>query len=171
VTPPPLPTVLPNLRSPSQSIAEGSSPMGNTEVSTPPKQPAVSAPITPESKSEAAPKPLPQEQTSSSRAGTDVPGTRVNPRLDFIGSWGTDIKDCRVGKGDLLSISANRAEAFGGKCEFIATTQETISNWRVRADCSRRGERWKANIKLTLNGNRLTWSSERGTITYVRCSR
>jgi hypothetical protein len=172
VTRPAPPTALPDVRSPPQSAEGGSpSPMGKTEVSTPPKPPAVSAPITPESKPEAAPKPLPQEQTSSPRSGPDVPVTGAIPRLDFIGSWGTDNKECRVGQGGPLSISANRAEAFGGKCEFTATTQETVNHWRVRADCSRNGERWKANIKLTLNGNRLTWSSERGTISYVRCSR
>ena len=86
---PPLPTVLPDVRSPSQSTPEGSSATVKTGVTTPPQLPAVSAPIAPESKSRAAPKSLPEKQTSSS-TGPDSPDTRVTPRLDFIGSWGKE---------------------------------------------------------------------------------
>jgi hypothetical protein len=161
---PPLPTSPPL----SQPTQERSFHTGETELSTPSKPAAMSTPITPEIKrSEATPKSVPQEQMiSSSTSGTAVPGTPVTAHLDFAGTWG--VKGCRVP----YYISANRAQGYGGrKCEFIQTTQETVNTWRVPADCSRGVERWKANIKLTLNGNRLTWSSERGTVTYVRCSR
>jgi len=160
-TRPPLPTNPPL----SQPTQERTFHTGETEL--PSNPPAMNTPITPEIKrSEATPQPVPQEQMiSSSTSGTVVPETPETAHLDFVGTWG--VKDCRVP----FSISANGAQGYGGrKCEFIATTQETDNTWRVPADCSRGVERWKANIKLTLNGNRLTWSSERGTVTYMRCS-
>jgi hypothetical protein len=41
--------------------------------------------------------------------------------------------------------------------------------WRLRARCDDKTERWNANVRFTLSGNKLTWSSERGTTIYVRC--
>jgi hypothetical protein len=162
---PPPPTVLPDVRSSSQSTPEGSSATVKTEVPTPPQLPPVGAPIASDSQSGAPPKPLPEKQTSASTSGPDSPDAPVIAHLDFVGTWG--LKNCR----EPFSISASRAQGYGGrKCEFIQTTQETVNTWHVPADCSRGVERWKANIKLTLNGNKLIWSSERGTFTYVRCS-
>jgi len=96
---PPLPTVLPDVRSPSQSTPEGSSATVKTGVTTPPQLPAVSAPIAPESKSRAAPKSLPEKQTSSS-TGPDSPDTRVTPRLGFYR---------KLGQGNTASGSCNNS--------------------------------------------------------------
>jgi hypothetical protein len=37
------------------------------------------------------------------------------------------------------------------------------------ATCSDQRSRWTANVRLEIRGDRLTWSSERGSQTYVRC--
>jgi hypothetical protein len=86
--------------------------------------------------------------------------------ISFIGGWGVDVAQCRESH---LTLTASRAEAFGATCEFHSTQRESSNVWRLRALCADNNERWNANIRLTLSMSKLTWSSERGTTTYVRC--
>jgi hypothetical protein len=86
--------------------------------------------------------------------------------ISFTGGWGIDLADCRDSP---IKITARRVEAFGTACEFRSTERESSNVWRLRAECSSKNERWNANIRLTVSTSKLTWSSERGTETYVRC--
>jgi hypothetical protein len=89
----------------------------------------------------------------------------------FIGGWADGIGECREGQdhGAPLVISAHAAKTAGGECDFRSVLREAASRWRVVARCSSEGESWNAHINLKLAGSNLTWSSERGTDTYVRC--
>jgi hypothetical protein len=90
----------------------------------------------------------------------------------FKGGWGASLEQCREaerGRSPIL-INARGAEAFGTGCKFSSTQQTGANEWHVRATCTDSGEQWKANIRLTVTGNKLTWVSERGTARYVRCS-
>ena len=86
--------------------------------------------------------------------------------VSFIGGWGIDLAECRDSP---IKITARRAEAFGTACEFNSTQRESSKVWRLRAECASKTERWNANVRLTVSTSKLTWSSERGTTTYVRC--
>jgi hypothetical protein len=86
--------------------------------------------------------------------------------ISFTGGWGNDLAECRDSP---INITARRAEAFGTACEFRSTERESSNVWRLRAECASKTERWNANIRLTVSTSKLTWSSERGTTTYVRC--
>jgi Putative peptidoglycan binding domain len=86
--------------------------------------------------------------------------------ISFIGAWGIDVAECRESP---ITITARRAEAFGAACEFHSTQRETSNVWRLRAECASKTERWNANIRFAVSTSKLTWSSERGTTTYVRC--
>jgi peptidoglycan hydrolase-like protein with peptidoglycan-binding domain len=86
--------------------------------------------------------------------------------VSFTGGWGIDVAQCRESP---LTITARRAEAFGAACEFHSTQRESSNVWRLRALCANNSERWNANIRFAISGSQLTWSSERGTTTYVRC--
>ena len=86
--------------------------------------------------------------------------------VSFIGGWGVDLAQCRESP---LTVTARRAQAFGATCEFHSTQRESTTIWRLRAACANDSERWNANIRLTLSDSKLTWSSERGTTTYMRC--
>jgi len=88
------------------------------------------------------------------------------PELNFLGGWGVDVAQCRESP---ITITARRAETAGVKCEFNSTQQESLNVWQLRARCANGSERWNANVRFTISGNKLTWSSERGTTTYVRC--
>ena len=87
--------------------------------------------------------------------------------ISFIGAWGVNAEEC--GKSPVKVTARRAADAFGAACEFRSTERESSNVWRVRALCTNEGEHWNANIRFTLSGSKLTWSSERGTTTYVRC--
>src|SRR5262245_18383379 len=86
--------------------------------------------------------------------------------ISFIGGWGNDLAECRESP---IKITARRAEAFGTTCEFHSTQRESSNVWRLRAECASKTERWNANIRFTVSTSKLTWASERGTTTYMRC--
>jgi len=87
--------------------------------------------------------------------------------ISFIGAWGVNAEEC--GKSPVKVTARRAADAFGAACEFRSTERESSNVWRVRALCTNEGEHWNANIRFTLSRSKLTWSSERGTTTYVRC--
>jgi hypothetical protein len=96
-----------------------------------------------------------------------APDAKANASdISFIGGWGIDLAECRDSP---IKITARRAEAFGTACEFHSTQRESSNVWRLRAECASKTERWNANIRFTVSTSKLTWSSERGTTTYVRC--
>jgi hypothetical protein len=76
----------------------------------------------------------------------------------------------RRGVGD-VGRADDRAKTGDVACEFHSTQQESSNMWRLRARCVNGSERWNANVRLTRAGSKLTWSSKRGTTTYVRCRR
>ena len=86
--------------------------------------------------------------------------------ISFTGGWGVDVAECRKSP---LTITANRATNTFAACEFHSTQRESSNVWRLRALCANNSERWNANIRFAISGSQLTWSSERGTTTYVRC--
>jgi hypothetical protein len=87
----------------------------------------------------------------------------------FIGTWASDAADCRAVQGAAIRISLRRAEGYGAACSFGPMRREA-SGWHVKAVCTGNGTAWNANINLAVSGDRLRWSSERGTTVYVRCS-
>lgn len=106
---------------------------------------------------------------SQRRSVPDQPSVRVDP--SFIGSWTDDIGRCRTGRKAPLVISSHAAKTADGECDFGAVAREAANRWRITAICSAMGSFWRANIALKLAEPALTWSSERGTETYVRCRR
>jgi hypothetical protein len=86
--------------------------------------------------------------------------------ISFTGGWGVDVAECRKSP---LTITADRATNTFAACEFHSTQRESSNVWRLRALCANNSERWNANIRFAISGSQLTWSSERGTTTYVRC--
>jgi NAD(P)H-flavin reductase len=65
-------------------------------------------------------------------------------------------------------ITADGASAGDTFCAF-KRKKPIDSGLDVVASCSNANQRWTAKVRLTVNGKRLTWSSERGTQAYFRC--
>lgn len=86
----------------------------------------------------------------------------------FIGDWTDDISRCEETP---LAINARAAKSASGECDFGFVAREAANRWRVAAICTSEGQFWRANIALKVVEQKLIWSSERGTETYVRCKR
>jgi hypothetical protein len=91
----------------------------------------------------------------------------------FVGRWGPDAVACSRGprKGGFLPtmIESNGARAGDVTCAFREKKQAGEA-WDIVAQCSNRRESWTARIRLAVKADRLTWTSERGAQSYVRCS-
>ena len=86
----------------------------------------------------------------------------------FVGRWAEEAADCSAPGGSPLRITVRQAEKSGTVCKFGAPLRDG-SAWRVQAVCTGEGKTWNANVSLSVAGDRLTWSSERGTDSFVRC--
>jgi len=99
-------------------------------------------------------------------------GSEQTAKGTYVGAWARSRAECFSEAGaPPLAISAQRAESFGGvegTCEF-AQVQRYGAGWRTRARCSAHGRSWTSSVQLTVTGSTLSWSSERGRVTYYRC--
>jgi hypothetical protein len=100
----------------------------------------------------------------------DVPAPpSVSAEPSFIGGWSDDIGGCRTGRKAPLVINSHAAKTANGECDFGSVARKAANRWRIAAICTAEGDFWRAHITLKLTDSNLTWSSERGTETYVRC--
>ena len=172
----------------SKGIATVSPPAATLEPNFAPQRPP--QPITSQPGVEAPPLPPPVEispapgagssrdtgsEHSVSRQSTSVPSNTEAPTAVtsavFIGGWASDKNACGSRESDSpLIITQREAKTAKGACEFDSM-QRYGTAWRVKANCAVGQEKWVANITMTVSGNRLTWSSERGMAVYIRCPR
>jgi hypothetical protein len=96
---------------------------------------------------------------------------RVRAAPTFVGRWADDIGQCRAHKRTPIVISPHAAKTESAECDFGSVAREAVNRWSVAALCTADGQFWRAHIALKLVEPNLTWSSERGTTTYVRCKR
>jgi len=99
-------------------------------------------------------------------------GKAATEKVNFVGVWAPDTDSCsmRLFRQGTLPTFINLDGAWAGEtfCAF-KEKEQTETGWKVVARCASSRERWTANIRLTVNGNRLTWTSGRGTQSYTRC--
>jgi len=90
----------------------------------------------------------------------------------FVGVWGVDASACspRPGRNGFLPavIGSRGAHAGETSCTF-ESKRRTARGWNVVANCSNAQDRWTANVRLMIIGDQLTWTSERGSQSYLRC--
>jgi hypothetical protein len=131
-------------------------------LATPPETksaPAPSVPATP------APAPLPIARPAPASAPISA---------EYVGVWGPTPEACgsRSRRRGYIpaTITQDRARAGRTVCTFH-DTRRSGSAWITSAECSDRGRHWSSQVRLTVEGDHLTWSSSRGTSAYIRCSR
>ena len=74
-------------------------------------------------------------------------------------------------EGSLLAyISASRGRAGDTTCNFRKIRRKGTT-WQIAAVCSDAETAWKSDVRLSLTRGRLTWTSQKGTQSYVRCPR
>jgi hypothetical protein len=109
--------------------------------------------------------------TSETRMFGDTAHADRAQVMGFVGGWAPNLGDCHSGtvRRAPLTITVKRAKTSGGVCEF-KSVQRDSDGWRVQAICTAGEKSWSASIRLMPKGNRLTWSNERVTEVFVRCS-
>jgi hypothetical protein len=97
----------------------------------------------------------------------------AKPSFSFAGVWAPTANACspKSNKRDLLPAVINKDGAWAGEvtCRF-AQIRQSGDAAVVTSTCSNGRERWTAKVRLTVAGDRLRWSSARGTQNYVRCA-
>jgi hypothetical protein len=87
----------------------------------------------------------------------------IRASQSFIGRW------CGEKREPPLFINSRRAtSSAGGVCEF-ANFDAAQGEWRVKAVCTEFTRSWTANIRFVVRGNRLVWTSESGSASFLRC--
>ncbi|SDA22036.1 hypothetical protein SAMN02799622_02830 [Methylobacterium sp. UNC378MF] len=98
----------------------------------------------------------------------------VSAPAEYVGVWGPSPEACGAQsrrRGYIpATITQDRARAGRTICSFH-DTRRVGGGWVTSAECSDRGRRWSSQVRLQVDGDRLTWSSSRGTSAYTRCSR
>jgi hypothetical protein len=103
----------------------------------------------------------------------DRPNPQPMKRATAVGVWAPNGATCSAGnfREGILPAVINNDGAWAGETACVFTNRkQTEKGWKVVAKCSDQRERWTANVTLAVNGNRLTWTSKRGTQVYTRCA-
>ena len=89
-----------------------------------------------------------------------------------LAEWALNAQACtpQLKRSGLRPATINEQGAWAGEttCKFQRKKQIGTA-WTMVATCSDQRSRWTANVRLEIRGDHLTWSSERGSQTYVRC--
>ncbi len=99
------------------------------------------------------------------------PGPRPMLASALLGTWYPDREACGAkAPSDFLPMSLTQKQAVAGdaQCRFTSSRQ-TGRSTAVTAECSDGRAQWTANVTLSLAAGELTWSSEKGVQSYVRC--
>jgi hypothetical protein len=113
------------------------------------------------------------DHASSTQPQPDHASSDLMKRDTIVGVWAPDAGTCsaRSFRDGVLPTVINTDGAWAGDTFCMFTKQKrTETGWMVVAKCSKPGERWTSNVRLTVNENRLTWTSKRGTQAYTRCA-
>jgi hypothetical protein len=115
---------------------------------------------------------------SESFAGVISKGSRgTDPsqlKNGFVGLWAAEARACEFRsrmKNDLLTfVDEHGARAGGSTCVFKEKKPLGNSEWEMKAACADASARWESTVRLSVSKNKLTWSGQRGSQTYVRCT-
>jgi hypothetical protein len=122
-----------------------------------------------------APPPEPAGAITPERELQDVTprhDLRQADRLAIVGVWTPEPGSCSARNrrdGTLLAEITERGARAGETACTFKKQRQTKNDWRVLADCANGHEHWTANVRLTVMGDRLIWTSGRGRQAYTRC--
>ncbi|GEP08350.1 hypothetical protein [Methylobacterium gnaphalii] len=95
-------------------------------------------------------------------------------RVGYVGTWGPNAQACgsRSRRSGYIPATITEEGARAGRtlCRFRNGRRDGVA-WTVSADCSDRGRNWTSQVRLLVDGDRLIWTSSKGSSSYVRCGR
>lgn len=93
----------------------------------------------------------------------------------YVGVWGPTAAACASAqakrRGYLPAVIRSTSARAGKTACAFSDLRRTGNSWTMAASCRNGRQRWTSHVRLSVDGNRLTWSSERGAASYVRCAR
>jgi hypothetical protein len=90
----------------------------------------------------------------------------------FVGLWAPNANACspRSNAAGQLPATINHEGAWAGQVSCAFRNSKRVGDvWHFSAACKGARTRWSSSVRLTVNGDRLTWASRRGVTHYVRC--
>ena len=122
-----------------------------------------------------APAAVPAQVTAPVARPVPAPAAvAASASADYVGVWGPTAGACGAPsrrRGFIpATITQDHARAGRTLCTFH-DTRRAGNAWITSAECIDRGRRWSSQVRLTVDGDHLTWSSNRGTASYLRCNR
>ena len=120
------------------------------------------------------------ETPSPQSAGDEGPRGDIHaatPRRDLpraappaiVGVWAPENGSCSAREGVLPAIISERGARAGETSCVFKEQRWTERDWRILAKCTNGHEHWTSNVRLVVKGDRLVWTSKRGTQAYTRC--
>jgi hypothetical protein len=114
---------------------------------------------------------------SAGEQGLTVDTPAAMPRPDvrragppaIVGVWAPETGSCSAREGVLRTIIDERGARAGETSCVFKERRGTESDRRILASCTNGRERWTSNVRLIVKGDRLVWTSKRGTQAYTRC--
>jgi hypothetical protein len=103
----------------------------------------------------------------------DSADTVAMTKSTIVGVWAPDAGTCsaeRFRDGVLPTVITLDGAWAGDTFCLFTKQQQTEEGLRVVAKCSSPRERWTSHVRLTVNDQRLTWTSKRGVQAYARCT-
>lgn len=103
------------------------------------------------------------------------PGVSIpQAKSGFVGVWAAEPRACasrsRAGNDLLTVVDERGAWAGESACSFKEKKQLGGSEWEMKAACADGSARWESTVRLSVSRNKLKWSGQRGSQTYVRCT-
>jgi hypothetical protein len=147
--------------------------------------------VEPEARSAAAPRPVlkrfargssarPERMAAEAASNLAAPAPPIRPkvtaRAPYSGIWAASPEACLPGEADkeeghlLTRITASRARAGDASCAFKKIRRRG-NVWTMTATCVDGETTWNSDVRLSLTRGRLTWTSQKGSTTYMRCPR
>jgi hypothetical protein len=102
-------------------------------------------------------------------AATPRPDVRRAGPPAIVGVWAPETGSCSAREGVLRTIIDERGARAGETSCVFKERRGTESDRRMLANCTNGHERWTSNVRLIVKGDRLVWTSKRGTQAYTRC--
>jgi hypothetical protein len=87
----------------------------------------------------------------------------------IVGVWAPENGSCSAREGVLPAIISERGARAGETSCVFKEQRWTERDWRILAKCTNGHEHWTSNVRLVVKGDRLMWTSKRGTQAYTRC--
>jgi hypothetical protein len=114
----------------------------------------------------------PDELPAEPQATQPRPDLPTPREPTIAGTWMPEPNSCaaRHSQDGVLPavITAHGARAGETSCTF-KRQKHSEGDWRMLANCANPRENWTVEVRLTVKGDRLIWTSKRGTQAYTRC--